>query len=365
MNDLPLFLPALDPHVKRKARGAASVPVGRFEPFSREWVHDGWDLPEEERLLRTEIAIERPRKIITRNESPDVPFDRSINPYRGCEHGCIYCFARPSHSYLGLSPGLDFETRIVAKPDAPTLLARELRRRGYAPDVMAIGTNTDPYQPAEAKMGVMRGLLEVLDAFNHPVAIVTRGAGVLRDIDILSRMAARNLLHVGISVTTLNADLARKMEPRAPTPQVRIRMIGTLARAGIPVRVMAAPMIPGLTDHELEAILTEARRAGARAASFIPLRLPHEVAALFADWLHRHFPDRAERVLNAVAAFRDGRLNDPRFGSRMTGEGVEADLLAQRFRVSCRRLGYDRPLPPLDRSRFAPPPEAGDQLSLF
>lgn len=365
MNDLPLSLPPPDPRVKRRARGAASAPTGRFEPYSRAWSHDGWDIPEEERLLRTEITIERPRKIITRNQSPDVPFDRSINPYRGCEHGCIYCFARPTHSYLGLSPGLDFETRIVAKPDAPVLLARELRHKGYVPDVMALGTNTDPYQPVEAKMGVMRGILEVLDAFNHPVAIVTRGAGVLRDIDILSRMAARNLVHVGISVTTLDPDLARRMEPRAPTPQMRLRVIGTLARAGVPVRVMAAPMIPGLTDHELEAILTAARRAGARAASFIPLRLPHEVAALFADWLQRHVPDRAERVLNAVAAFRDGRLNDPRFGSRMTGEGVEADLLAQRFRVSCRRLGFDRQLAPLDRSRFAPPPKEGDQLSLF
>lgn len=214
-------------------------------------------------------------------------------------------------------------------------------------------------------MGIMRGVLEVLDAFNHPVAVTTRGAGVLRDLDLLAAMARRNLVDVGISVTTLDADLARRMEPRAPAPAVRIRMIRDLARAGIPVRVMASPMIPGLTDHELEAILTEARRAGARAASFIPLRLPHEVADLFADWLARHRPDRAERVLNAVAALRGGRLNDPRFGSRMTGEGVEADLLAQRFRVSCRRLGYDQPLPPLDTARFAVPPAAGDQLSLF
>ncbi|HEY0212167.1 MAG TPA: PA0069 family radical SAM protein [Paenirhodobacter sp.] len=365
MSELPLSLPPVDPHLRLKARGAISQPSARYEPYAREWQHDGWDLPEEERLVRTEVTIERPRSVITRNQSPDVPFDRSINPYRGCEHGCIYCFARPSHAYLGLSPGLDFETRIVARPEAPVVLARELRRKGYQVAPIGIGTNTDPYQPIESKIGVMRGLLEVLEDFGHPLTITTRGAGILRDLDILSRMAARNLVHVGISVTTLNADLARKMEPRAPTPQTRIRMIRDLARAGVPVRVMASPMIPGLTDHELEAILTEARRAGARAASFIPLRLPQEVSVLFRDWLHRVLPERAERVLNAVAALRGGALNDPRFGSRMTGEGVEADLLAQRYRVSCRRLGFDKPMPRLDCDQFRPPAQAGDQLSLF
>ncbi|RWR10530.1 PA0069 family radical SAM protein [Paenirhodobacter populi] len=365
MSELPLPLPPADPHLRLKARGAASQPGPRFEPYAREWAHDGWDIPEEERLLRTEVTVERPRSVITRNQSPDLGFDRSINPYRGCEHGCIYCFARPSHAWLGLSPGLDFETRIVARPEAPTVLARELRRKGYRVAPIGIGTNTDPYQPVEAKIGVMRGLLEVLEDFGHPLTITTRGAGILRDLDILSRMAARNLVHVGVSVTTLDAELARRMEPRAPAPQTRIRMIRDLARAGVPVRVMASPMIPGLTDHELEAILTEARRAGARAAAFIPLRLPLEVAALFEDWLRRVLPDRAERVLHAVAALRGGRLNDPRFGSRMTGEGVEADLLAQRYRVSCRRLGLDRPLPRLDCAAFRAPPEAGDQLSLF
>ena len=360
-----LPLPPVDPAERLRARGAVHRPDGRFEPYARVWEHDGWDLPEEERLLRTEVTVERSRTVITRNQSPDLGFDRSINPYRGCEHGCIYCYARPSHAYLGLSPGLDFETRIVARPEAPAVLARELRRKGYQVAPIAIGTNTDPYQPVEAKMGVMRGLLEVLSAFGHPLNITTRGAGILRDIDILADMAARGLVQVGVSLTTLDAALARKMEPRAPAPQMRIRMIRELARAGVPVRVMAAPMIPGLTDHELEAVLTEARRAGARAASFIPMRLPHEVADLFEDWLRRHLPDRAERVLHAVAALRGGRLNDPRFGSRMTGEGVEADLLAQRFRVSCRRLGFERPLPPLECSRFAPPPEAGAQLSLF
>lgn len=364
MTALPLNLPPPDPRQRLKARGAASTPKGRFEPWERVIEDDGWDLPEEDRLLRTEITVEHPRSIISRNDSPDVPFDRSVNPYRGCEHGCIYCFARPTHGYLGLSAGLDFETRIVAKPEAPELLARELSKRGYVPAVLAIGTATDPYQPAEAKMGIMRRLLEVLRDFGHPVAIVTRGAGVLRDLDILSDMAARGLIHVGISLTTLDEDLARKMEPRAPAPQTRLRMMRELSRAGVPLRVMAAPIIPGLTDHALEAILTEARRAGARAASYIPLRLPHEVAPLFADWLARHYPARAERVLNAIAAFRGGKLNDPRFGSRMEGEGTEAELLARRFEVSCRRLGFGT-LPPLDLAQFRVPPRAGDQLELF
>jgi len=364
MTALPLNLPPPDPRQRLKARGAASTPKGRFEPWERVIEDDGWDMVEEERLLRTEITVEHPRSIITRNDSPDVPFDRSVNPYRGCEHGCIYCFARPTHGYLGLSAGLDFETRIVAKPEAPELLARELSKRGYAPAVLAIGTATDPYQPAEAKMGIMRRLLEVLRDFGHPVAIVTRGAGVLRDLDILSEMAARGLVHVGISLTTLDEDLARKMEPRAPAPQTRLRMMRELSRAGVPLRVMAAPIIPGLTDHALEAILTEARRAGARAASYIPLRLPHEVAPLFADWLARHTPARAERVLNAIAAFRGGKLNDPRFGSRMEGEGTEAELLARRFEVSCRRLGFGT-LPPLDVTQFRVAPRAGDQLELF
>ncbi|MGD9919474.1 MAG: PA0069 family radical SAM protein [Paenirhodobacter sp.] len=361
---LPLSLPPTDPRQRLRARGAASQPKGRFEPYERLVEDDGWDIPEEARLLRTEVSFERPRSVITRNDSPDLAFDRSINPYRGCEHGCIYCFARPTHSYLGLSPGLDFETRIVAKPEAPEILEQELRRRGYRAAPIAIGTATDPYQPAEAKLGIMRRLLEVLSAFNHPVAITTRGAGVLRDLDILADMATRDLVHVGISLTTLDEELARKMEPRAPGPQTRLRMMREIARAGVPLRVMAAPIIPGLTDHALEAILTEARRAGAKSAAMIPLRLPHEVAPLFADWLERHYPARAERVLNAVAALRGGKLNDPRFGTRMEGEGVEADLLAQRFALSCRRLSLGE-LPPLDCARFAPPPRAGDQLELF
>lgn len=358
-------LPPTDPSLRLKARGSAANPVGRFEPYERVRVDDGWDIPEEERVLRTEVALENPRSVITRNSSPDLPFDRSLNPYRGCEHGCIYCFARPSHGYLGLSAGLDFETRLIARPNAPLRLAEELRRKGYRVAPLAIGTSTDPYQPLEAKMGIMRALLEVLSEFQHPVAIVTRGATILRDLDILSDMAKRSLVHVGVSVTTLDAGLARAMEPRAPAPETRLRMIARLSAAGVPTRVMAAPMIPALTDHELEAILSRAAEAGAQAAAMILLRLPHEVAPLFADWLERHRPGRAAHVLARLAEMRGGRLNDPRFGSRMRGQGMTADLLAQRFALAVRRLGLGRRMPALDCTRFAPPPRPGDQLSLF
>jgi len=362
---LPFDLPPTDPNLRLRARGAAAQPAGRFEPYARAPEHDGWDIPEEERLARTEVSVERPRSVITRNDSPDLPFDRSLNPYRGCEHGCIYCFARPSHGYLGLSAGLDFETRLVARPEAPRVLETELRKPGYKVRPIAIGTNTDPYQPIERKWGVMRGVLEVLAAHRHPVAIVTRGSLILRDLDLLGDMAAAGLVQVGISITTLDASLARAMEPRAPSPPTRIRMIRELARAGIPVRVMAAPMIPGLTDHELEAILTEARRAGAKAASMMPLRLPHEVAPLFADWLERHRPGQAAKVLGRVRDMRGGKLNDPRFGTRMKGEGEMAELLAQRFALSCKRLGLARALPDLDCAQFHLPPRAGDQFELF
>lgn len=365
LQTLPLDLPPPDPRQKLRGRGARANPAGRFEPWERVVEPDGWDMAEEARLVRTEISHEQPKTILTRNDSPDVSFDRSVNPYRGCEHGCIYCYARPTHGYLGLSAGLDFETRIVAKPAAPDLLARELSKRGYRPAPIAIGTATDPYQPAEAGLGIMRGLLQVLSDFNHPLCLTTRGAGLLRDLDLLASMARRNLVHLGISLTTLDEELARKMEPRAPGPQTRLRMIREAARAGIPVRVMAAPIIPGLTDHALEAILTEARRAGAKAAEMIVLRLPHEVAPLFADWLTQHYPLRAEKVLSAIAAFRGGKLNDPRFGARMEGEGTEAELLARRFAVSCRRLSLAADLPPLDCSRFAVPPRPGEQLELF
>lgn len=359
-----MSLPPPDPKWRLKARAAAANPDGRFERERRAVEHDGWDIPEDERLLRTEVALESPRRIITRNDSPDVPFDQSLNPYRGCEHGCIYCFARPSHSYLGLSPGLDFETRLTAKPEAAARLAAELRAPSYRVQVLAMGTNTDPYQPIEAERGITRQVLQVLSDFNHPVAMVTRGATILRDLELWASLAARGLGQVGISLTTLDAGLARAMEPRAPTPATRLRMIRELSAAGVPVRVMAAPMIPVLTGHELEPILTAAREAGATAASTIPIRLPHEVAPLFRDWLTRHRPAMAQHVMNRIQAIRGGRDNDPRFGSRMRGEGVEAELMMQRFRLAARKLGFTGH-PGLRTDLFAPPPRAGDQLSLF
>lgn len=359
------MLPPRDPDKRLKARGADTRPEGRFEQYRHLRESDGWDIPEETRLVRTEVVTERPRSIITRNTSPDISFDRSINPYRGCEHGCIYCYARPSHAYLGLSPGLDFETRITAKPDAALLLARELARPSYRPAPIALGTNTDPYQPVEAKLAIMPGILRVLRDWNHPVTLVTRGQLVLRDLDLWAEMAARSQAAVGVSVTTLDPDLARALEPRAPAPATRLRMIRELAAAGVPVRVMVAPVIPVLTEPEIEAILTAAREAGASTASMIPLRLPHEVAPLFRDWLERHRPGMAAHVMNRVQAMRGGRDNDSRFGHRFRGEGVEAQLALQRFRLARRRLGYQQGLPPLDCSKFGPPARAGDQLSLF
>ncbi len=359
------MLPPRNPDHILKARGADSRPEGRFESHQRVRESDGWDMAEDQALVKTDVTIERPRSIITRNTSPDISFDRSINPYRGCEHGCIYCYARPSHAYLGLSPGLDFETKITAKPDAPALLARELGRPSYKPAPIALGTNTDPYQPIESKLAIMPGILRVLRDWNHPVTLVTRGHTVLRDLDLWAELAARDMAAIGISITTLDPALARAMEPRAPAPQTRLRMIHDLARAGVPVRVMVAPVIPVLTEPEVEAILTAARDAGATTASMIPLRLPYEVAPLFRDWLDRHRPGMAAHIMNRVQAMRGGRDNDPRFGSRFRGEGIEIQLTQQRFRLARRRLGYREGAPPLDCSRFGPPPRAGDQLTLF
>lgn len=355
----------LVPVDRRPGRAAATNATNRFERLQREIFHDGWETDDDLPPLRTEVTVERPRRVITRNTSPDVGFDLSINPYRGCEHGCIYCFARPSHAFLGLSPGLDFETRLIARPDAASLLARELSARSYRPDVIAIGTNTDAYQPVEKERRIMRAVLEVLAEFNHPVAIVTKGTLIERDIDILGRMAARGLARVGISVTTLDPVLARAMEPRVPTPARRIATIRRLAEAGIPVRVMASPLIPALTDHELEPILAEARVAGAMAARMIPLRLPREVADLFRDWLVEHVPDRAARVMNRVREMHGGRDYDPEFGRRMTGQGEWARLLKARFELACTRLGLAQHLPPLRTDLFAVPPRPGDQLTLF
>lgn len=359
------MLPPRDPDEILKARGAASRPAGRFEPYQYERESDGWEIEEDPRRLVTTIELERARSILTRVNSPDLPFDRSVNPYRGCEHGCIYCYARPSHAYLGLSPGLDFETRLIAKPDAPALLEHAISRPGYRPAPIAFGTNTDPYQPAEASHEIMRGCLQVLHDWNHPLTIITRGATVLRDLDLLGQMAVRQQVAVGISITTLDAGLSRQMEPRAPTPATRLRMVEELAAAGVAVRVMVAPVIPVLTGHEIERIAEAAAKAGASHASIIPVRLPHEVAPLFRDWLERHHPGKAAHVMARIQAMRGGRDNDSRFGKRMQGEGKEAEMMHQRFRLVCKRLGLVNKGPALDCDLFAPPPRAGDQLSLF
>lgn len=351
-------------HGIAKGRGAVSNAVGRFEPYARVAVDDGWEQTEES-VLRTQVAVEVPRMVISRNASPDVPFDRSVNPYRGCEHGCIYCFARPGHAWLGMSPGQDFETRLIARPMAPKVLAGELRKKNYLPDVMAIGIYTDPYQPIEKTHEIMRGLLVVLRDFRHPVSIVTKGSLIERDIDILRDLAADGLVSVAVSVTTLDPKISRLMEPRVPSPVRRLKVIEQLAAAGIPVKVMAAPLIPALTDHELEGILSAARDAGAQSATAIMLRLPREVAPLFEEWAHLHFPDRAARILGRVRELHGGKLYEAKFGTRMTGQGIWAQQMRQRLDIARKRLGLDQRLPKLRCDLFKPPVQLGDQLSLF
>jgi DNA repair photolyase len=313
--------------------------------------------------LRTQVTIERPKTIIARNTSPDIPFDRSINPYRGCEHGCVYCYARPTHAFHDLSPGLDFESRLFAKPDAPALLRTELSKRGYAASPMAFGTNTDPYQPIERDWRITRGCLEVLIETRHPLTITTKSDRVVRDIDILAPMAALGLVAVAISVTSLDPKTHRTLEPRAPRPEKRLAAIKALADAGIPTHISVSPIIPAVTDHELEAILAAGAAAGARTASYIPIRLPHEVAPLFRDWLDAHYPDRADKVMAQIRALRSGRDNDPDFGTRMRGTGVWADLIRHRFSLSCRKLGLNMARIELRSDLFRPPD--GDQLRLL
>ncbi|MFZ7089688.1 PA0069 family radical SAM protein [Primorskyibacter sp. 2E233] len=349
----------------RPGRGAISRDNGRFERFAREDVQDGWDIPEELPVLRTFVSDEVPRSVINYVRSPDLPFDRTLNPYRGCEHGCIYCFARPSHAYLGLSPGLDFETRLVARPSAPQVLARELRAKRYKVAPLAIGTNTDPYQPIERDRGIMRACLEVLRDFRHPVAIVTKGTLIERDIDILSDMARDGLVRVGVSVTTLDPILSRRMEPRCPAPKRRLETIRRLTKAGVPVRVMASPMVPALTDPELEAILEAGRDAGAGAASWIMLRLPREVAELWQEWLEEHYPARKTRIMGHLRDMHGGEVYSSTWFARMRGEGPYAQILAQRFDRAVRALGLDAPQPSLRSDLFKVPPQAGDQLTLF
>jgi DNA repair photolyase len=327
----------------RKGRGAVTNRAGRFEPTNTEAVDDGWQRPEDDEdlpPLRTTVIVDATRTIIARNQSPDISFDRSINPYRGCEHGCVYCFARPTHAFLGLSPGLDFETRLFVKPEAAKLLTAELARPSYRPAVIAMGTNTDPYQPLERTRRITRQILEVLAACNHPVGIVTKSALVTRDIDILAPMAAKRLARVALSVTTLDRELARTLEPRASTPAKRLAAIRALAEAGIPTSVMVAPIIPALTDAEMESILEAAKAAGADGAGYVLLRLPLEIKDLFTEWLDAHAPGKAKRVLDLVRSVRNGRLNDPNFGSRQRGQGPYAELINQRFHLASKRLGY-------------------------
>ena len=350
---------------RNRGRSAGINPSGRFEPVSRHIFDDGWNSLEELPPFKTEVQVEKPRTIITRNDSPDISFDRSINPYRGCEHGCVYCFARPTHSYMGLSAGLDFESKLFAKPDAPRLLEKELAREGYQPRTIAIGTNTDPYQPIEKQWRIMREILEVLEAHDHPVGIVTKSALVMRDVDILSRMAAKGLAKVALSVTTLDARLARTMEPRASTPSRRLETLKALDAAGIPVSAMMAPIIPGLNDAEIERVLDAVANAGAKEAGYVILRLPLEVSPIFKEWLLRHYPDRYRHVMSLVRSMRDGKDYDAEWGKRMKGSGPYAWQIGRRFEITARRLGLNLERRSLRTDLFRPPARKGEQLMLL
>jgi DNA repair photolyase len=350
---------------RRRGRGAISNASGRFEPQSRVVFDDGWQTLEELPPFKTFVQEERARKVITRNDSPDLGFDRSINPYRGCEHGCIYCYARPTHAFQGLSPGLDFETRLFVKPDAPELLARELSAPDYQPKMIALGTNTDPYQPIERKWRVTRRILEVLRDANHPVGIVTKSALVTRDLDILSEMAAKGLAKVALSVTTLDHRLARAMEPRAATPAKRLEAMRSLANAGVPTAVMVAPIIPAINDSEIERILDAAAGAGATEAGYVMLRLPLEIKDLFREWLREHFPAKYNHVISLVRDLHGGKDYDATFGKRQTGSGPYAWSIGRRFEIACRRVGLNRRRQRLNTALFKPPARKGSQLDLF
>jgi DNA repair photolyase len=350
---------------RRRGRGAQSNASGRYEPLARIAFDDGWESFEELPPFKTTVSLDSTRKIIARNDSPDISFDRSINPYRGCEHGCIYCFARPTHAYLGLSPGLDFETKLFAKPDAPKLLERELSATGYVPRTIAIGTNTDPYQPIEREHQIMRRILEVLDRCGHPVGIVTKSALVLRDLDILARMAQRHLVKVALSVTTLDRRLARVMEPRAATPARRLEALRQLAAAGVPASVMVAPVIPALNDAEMERILDAAAAVGIREAGYVLLRLPLEVRDLFREWLMANFPDRHRHVFKLIRETRGGKDYDSSWNTRMIGAGPVAWMIGRRFEVACEKFGFNKTRTRLTTEHFNPPRRAAEQLSLF
>ena len=359
------------PSMARRGRGAVSNPAPRFDGRAEEPFDDGWetlesfaDLPP----LPTTLTRDSSKSVISWNTSPDLGFDRAVNPYRGCEHGCVYCYARPSHAYLGYSPGLDFETKLVFKPDVAALLEKELRKTGYVAKPLALGSNTDPYQPVERTLKLTRAVLDVLERFGHPLSIVTKSAGVLRDLDILQRMAARKLVRVWLSVTTLDTTLARRMEPRAATPERRLEAVSALAAAGVPVGVLAAPMIPGLNDAELEKILERSAKAGARYGGYVLLRLPHELRQMFEAWLGTHYPDRARHVLTLIRETRAGALNDAKFHDRFVGQGPYADLLGKRFERAARQFGLAG-REALDTTCFQVPGaiggDAGGQLALF
>ncbi len=347
-------------------RGAVGNPDLRFADWTRQTFDDGWTHGQDEPdSLATELIADYSKSIICRNDSPDVPFEQSINPYRGCEHGCAYCFARPSHAYLGFSPGLDFETRILYKPAAAALLGSELARPGYLPKPIALGINTDAYQPAERRLGITRSLLEVLAACRHPVSIVTKSALIERDLDLLADMARDELVHVMFSVTTLDAGLARRMEPRAAAPARRLEAMARVHAAGIPVGVLFAPLIPALNDHELEAVLEACRNAGAKSAGYVLLRLPLELKPMFEAWLSAHEPGRAAHVMSLMRQMHGGKEYESGFGVRMRGRGLFADVIARRFKLAARRLGLDLPSSPLDASRFVPPRIESAQMQLW
>ncbi|HEX6865942.1 MAG TPA: PA0069 family radical SAM protein [Caulobacteraceae bacterium] len=349
-----------------RGRGAVSNATGRYESQQREAFDDGWTVedPEPHRLTTT-VQPEKARKIITTNDSPDIGFDQSINPYRGCEHGCIYCYARPAHAYMGLSPGLDFESKLFFKPHAGELLEKELSKPTYRPKIIHVGGNTDPYQPQERRLRVTRQVIEVLSRFNHPFSIITKSALITRDIDLLGPMGQRNLTRAAVSVTTLDRKLARSMEPRAATPERRLDAIRRLSEAGVPTIVMFAPCIPGLNDHEMEAVLERAKEAGAIGAGYVALRLPLEIKDLFSEWLEADHPDRAKKVMSLIRQMRSGKDYDSEWGRRMTGQGPVAEMMSRRFAITTRKLGLNGRWDGLDLSQFRAPPKAGDQLALF
>ena len=351
-----------------KGRGAASMPAGRFDKRALRFDDDGWgsvhEAPEEAPALRTLVSSERARSIISRNSSPDVGFSQSVNPYRGCEHGCVYCFARPSHAYLDLSPGLDFETKLFAKTNAAALLHAELAKPGYVPAPIALGINTDGWQPVERRHGISRACLEVLLETRHPLSIVTKGSALLRDLDLLAELAHHGLVTVYVSVTTLDNRLSSALEPRAAAPHTRLKMIAALREAGVPVGVLAAPVIPAITDEYLERILEAAHEAGAQSAGYVLLRLPHELKEIWREWLQLHYPDRAAHVMSLIRQMRGGKDYDSAFGSRMRGQGPFAELIAMRFAKTRKRLGYGA-LPPLRSDLFVPPRRPSPQGELF